>query len=148
MDGIDKEIVRAIQDGFPLSERPYDDLADDLGLSREDLLRRVSALKDTGVIRRIGAVLNPSSLGIVTTLCAVNVPGDKIDAFTEIVNSNKRVTHNYIRDGRYNVWFTLWGKSDRELNDTIAEIKEKTRVDEISLFPSLKTYKIRAVFDP
>ena len=148
MDDIDKDILRIIQEDFPLSERPYDDLAEDLGLSSEGLLRRVMGLKDTGVIRRIGAVLNSGALGIVTTLCAAKVPKDKINTFAEVVNSKDRVTHNYLRDGRYNVWFTLWGKSDKEINDSITEIKEKTKVDEISLFPSLKTYKIRAVFDP
>ncbi len=93
-------------------------------------------------------MLDAAALGIVTTLCAAKVPKEKIDSFAEAVNSKRRVTHNYLRDGRYNVWFTLWGKSNKEIDDTLAKIKEKTKVDEISLFPSLKTYKIRAVFDP
>lgn len=148
LDNIDKDIFKAIQEDFPLSERPYDDLAERLCLSREELLQRVMGLKDAGVIRRIGAVLNSGTLGIVTTLCAAKVPKDKINTFAEVVNSKRRVTHNYLRDGRYNVWFTLWGKNNKEIIDTLAEIKEKTGVDEISLFPSLKTYKIKAVFNP
>ena len=116
-------------------------------LTGDEVIRRVSRMRKEGVIRRIGAVLDARSLGVVTMLVAAHVPEDRIDKFADAVNENPRVTHNYQRPGPYTVWFTLWGESADDIRRTVDDIRRRTGIDEISLFPAVKTYKIRAVFD-
>ncbi|MBN1574357.1 MAG: Lrp/AsnC family transcriptional regulator [Deltaproteobacteria bacterium] len=150
-DETDGDILRLIQEGFPLTGRPFKEVADKLKthprLDESEVMRRVAALKEKGVIRRIGAVIDGRAFGIVTTLLGAKVPAESVDLFADVVNSYSRVTHNYLRDEDRNIWFTIWGKSGEEIEKTIDEIKVKTGVTDILSFPSRKTYKIRAVFD-
>jgi len=154
MDDIDRSILAVIQEGFPLTPGPWDQVAElaelppgTTALSGDEVFHRVVRMRTDGVIRRIGAVLDARSLGIVTILVAARVPEDRIDEFTEAVNENPRVTHNYQRPGPYTVWFTLWGESREEIEKAVEDIGRRTGIDEISLFPAVKTYKIRAVFN-
>lgn len=147
MDAIDKKILKIIQEAFPLAESPFAELASRLGLTEAEVIRRIAALKEAGVIRRIGAVLSASSLGIATLLCAARVDRERIEEAAGIVSSFRNVTHNYERDGDYNLWFTVWDKDEAALDRTVREIEAKARVSVVRL-PALKTYKIRAVFDP
>ena len=147
MDAIDKEILRFIQEEFPLSNRPFADIGGRLGLSESELISRIAALKDGGVIRRVGAVLDAKSVGVATVLCAARVDRERIEEVAGIVNSFRQVTHNYERDGDYNLWFTVWGKDGKELEHTIGDIETKAGIS-VTRLPAVKTYKIRAVFDP
>jgi DNA-binding Lrp family transcriptional regulator len=148
VDSTDQKILKLLQEDFPLTERPFRDAGDLVGCSEEEVMARVRRLTEAGVIRRIGAVLDAGALGFVTTLCATRVPEKEIDLFAKTVNALDRVTHNYLRDGHYNIWFTLWGKDVEEIEGMVEEIIQKTGVREISCFPARKTYKVRAVFDP
>jgi DNA-binding Lrp family transcriptional regulator len=159
MDDIDHRILAVIQEEFPLDPDPWarvaervggmpvGDAAGEVSVTGDEVRRRVARMRESGVIRRIGAVLDARSLGVVTILVAAKVPEDRIDAFARTVNENPRVTHNYQRPGPYTVWFTLWGESTEEIERAVEDIRRRTGVNEISLFPATKTYKIRAVFD-
>jgi len=118
-----------------------------LVLSESELISRITALIETGVIRRIGAVLDAGSLGVATVLCAARVNAERIEQVAGLINSFRQVTHNYQRDGDYNLWFTVWGKDEKDLERTVREIEEQTGVT-VTRLPAVKTYKIRAVFDP
>ena len=107
MDEIDKKILNILQKEFPLEERPFYAIAEKCGISEEEALSRIQKMKDEGIIRRIGAVFDGAKLGRVSTLCAARVPQDKLEKFVNAVNVSKGVTHNYLRDNEYNVWFTL-----------------------------------------
>jgi DNA-binding Lrp family transcriptional regulator len=147
VDDIDKRILTVIQQEFPLVRRPFADIARRVGLTEPEVIGRIGTLKDNGTIRRIGAVLDARTLGVATTLCAAAVPEARIDEVAAIVNSFRRVTHNYQRDGAFTLWFTVWGKDDRELSATIEEIEQRTGIS-VTRLDAVKTYKIRAVFDP
>jgi len=155
MDERDRRILAVIQEEFPLDPDPWERVAAKASadipgappLTGDEVIRRVSRMRKEGVIRRIGAVLDARSLGVVTMLVAARVPENRVDEFAAVVNENPRVTHNYQRPGPYTVWFTLWGESTDEIRRTVDVIKRRTGIDEISLFPATKTYKIRAVFD-
>jgi DNA-binding Lrp family transcriptional regulator len=147
MDATDRDILKIIQEDFPLAETPFADVAGRLGLSEDGLISRIAALKRAGIIRRIGAVLDARSVGIVTMLCAARVDRDRIEEVADAVNCFRQVTHNYERDGDYNLWFTVWAKDDNGLDTTIREIEAKAGISVVRL-PATKTYKIRAVFDP
>jgi siroheme decarboxylase len=147
MDTTDKEILNRIQSNFPISKKPFAVIGSDLGISESEVLLRVTALKEKGIIRRIGANFSPGKLGYVSTLCAATVPEEKVGPFTEIVNRFPGVTHNYLRDHEVNVWFTIIALSMAEIEETLARITEESQVSGIMNLPATHVFKIRAHFD-
>jgi len=147
LDPTDSAILNRIQSDFPITERPYLAVANELGLSEEEVLDRVTRLKAEGIIRRIGGNFVPGKLGFVSTLCAASVPPDKIDDFAEIVNRYPGVTHNYQRDNKYNVWFTFIAPSMDEIKENLKQIARDSGVDNILNLPATKVFKIKAQFD-
>jgi DNA-binding Lrp family transcriptional regulator len=147
MDEIDKKILNILQKEFPLEERPFLIVAEKCGISEDEALSRIQKLKDGGIIRRIGAVFDGNKLGRVSTLCAARVPEKKIDNFIQIVNANKGVTHNYRRNNEYNIWFTVSAATAEELEEFLADVKEKTGITDIQDMRAVRTFKINASFD-
>jgi len=147
LDPTDSAILNRIQSDFPITSRPYLTVANELGLSEEEVLDRVARLKADGIIRRIGGNLVPGKLGFVSTLCAASVPADKIDLFAEIVNRYPGVTHNYQRDSTYNVWFTFIASSRDEIKKNLKQIAKDSGIDDILNLPATKVFKIRAEFE-
>ena len=146
IDDIDRDILNRIQSGFPITTRPYRTIAEDLGLSESEVLKRVSRLKASGIIRRIGGNFTPEKLGFVSTLCAAKVPEEKIKQFAEVVNRYPGVTHNYRRENTYNVWFTFIAPSMDEINANLEQIAAETGVSDILNLPATKVFKIKAEF--
>jgi DNA-binding Lrp family transcriptional regulator len=147
LDPTDSAILNRIQSDFPITSRPFLAVADELGITEEEVLERVARLKAGGVIRRIGGNFVPGKLGYVSTLCAASVPADKIESFAEVVNRYPGVTHNYQRDNTYNVWFTFIAPSMEEIEDNLRQIAEDTGVNDILNLPATKVFKIRAEFE-
>jgi DNA-binding Lrp family transcriptional regulator len=139
IDDVDKAILNRIQSDFPITSRPYRIIAEDLGLSEGEVLKRISRLKAAGIIRRIGGNFTPEKLGFVSTLCAAKVPEDKISQFAEVVSRYPGVTHNYI-------WFTFIATSMDEINANLEQIVAETGVTDILNLPATKVFKIKAEF--
>ena len=147
MDRIDREIVNEIQSHFPLRSRPFREVGKKLRLSEKEVIFRVSRLKNEGIIRRIGANFNSRRLGFTSTLCAAKVPEDQLAGFIETVNRYQGVTHNYERDGDYNIWFTFIGDSTKTIEQALEEIKAGTGINELISLPAEKIFKIRVDFE-
>ena len=147
LDDIDKAIINRIQSEFPIAPRPYLEVANELGLTEKEVLDRVGRLKKNGIIRRIGGNFVPGKLGFVSTLCAARVPADKIKHFAAIVNRYPGVTHNYLRDNPYNVWFTFISPSMDEIETNLKKIAEESGVSDILNLPATRVLKIRAQFE-
>jgi siroheme decarboxylase len=145
MDTLDRKILDIIQTNFPLVPRPYAEVGRMLGLTEAETLARVRALKEKGVIRRIGANFQSRKLGWCSTLCAAKVPTERLDEFVDEVNRHPGVTHNYLRKHDYNVWFTFIGPSWEDVTSTLAAITEKTGIEILNL-PAEKMYKIKVDF--
>ena len=146
MDYIDKKIINRIQSNFPICSRPYQKIADELGLEESNVIERINNLKKSGIIRRIGANFVPEKLGFVSTLCAAKVPDEKIDKFASFVNSYSGVTHNYQRDNTFNIWFTFIDKSMETIEEKLNEISKQTGIFDIINLPATDVYKIKAHF--
>lgn len=146
MDDTDRRILNRIQSDFPVSPRPFDVIAQELGLTEPEVLERLRRLKADGIIRRIGGNFVPGKLGFVSTLCAARVPAERIDHFARAVNRYSGVTHNYQRDNDYNVWFTFIAPSMAQIEANLAAIRRETGVDEILNLPATRVFKIRAKF--
>ena len=146
LDDIDRKILNRIQSDFPIDRRPYRVIANDVGLEEEEVLQRVSTLKNAGIIRRIGGNFAPEKLGFASTLCAARVPQDKMEVFTRTVNRFPGVTHNYQRDNAYNVWFTFIAPSPEDIDANLEQITRETGVHDILNLPATQVYKIKAHF--
>jgi siroheme decarboxylase len=147
MDPTDRKILNEIQSDFPITSRPYRELGRRLHLTEDDVLSAVRRLKEEGVIRRIGGNFQSSRLNFVSTLCAAKVPEEKIDSFVEVVNRYAGVTHNYLRNNAYNIWFTFIAKDMEFIENSLKEISEKTGVEEILNLPASKMFKIKVDFE-
>lgn len=145
LDSIDKKILDIIQTNFPLATNPYQIIGEQVGISAKDALEKVINLKKVGIIRRLGANFQSKKLGFRSTLCAAKVPQEKMDVFIKEVNAKKGVTHNYLRDHTYNIWFTLIGSSWDSVCKTLDDITAKTGIDILNL-PAKKMYKIKVNF--
>ncbi len=146
IDDIDKRILNRIQSDFPITQRPFAEIAKELGLTEDEVISRVRKLKENGIIRRIGGNFSPEKLGYVSTLCAGQVPPEKVGHFAEIVNAYPGVTHNYLRANTFNVWFTFIAPSRASIAAYLTEISEQAGDIEILNLPATDVYKIRAHF--
>ena len=147
IDDMDRAILNLIQSDFPITPRPYLAIAQRLGFSENDVIKRLDRLKKKGIIRRIGGNFVPEKLGFVSTLCAARVPEDKIQSFAMAVNRYPGVTHNYQRDNKYNIWFTFIAPSMNEIEENLENISRQTGIKEIINLPATKVFKIKAHFD-
>ena len=145
LDQIDKRILDVIQSDFPLESRPYAVIGEKCGVTEAEALARVRAMKERRLIRRMGANFQSAKLGFRSTLCAAKVPDEAMDGFVAEVNRHVGVTHNYLRNHEYNIWFTCIGPSWDSVCATLAEITEKTGIPILNL-PATKLYKIKVDF--
>ena len=122
LDDLDRAILNEIQSHFPIDSRPYAEVGRRVGASEEEVLARVMAMAEAGIIRRLGANFTSRKLGYTSTLCAARVAPESLDHFVAVVNRYPGVTHNYLRRHRYNVWFTLIAESAERLNRILEEI--------------------------
>lgn len=146
IDSINKKILNHIQLKFPIDARPYRVLAQTLKLSEDELLKRIQQMKKDMLIRRIGGNFSPDKLGYHSTLCAAKVPDDKIEHFTQTVNAYSGVTHNYMRDHTFNIWFTFIAESVQTIEKNLDQIQKKTGVDTLLNLPATRVFKISANF--
>jgi siroheme decarboxylase len=147
LDPIERAILNEIQSHFPIKSRPYLDISKRLGLKEKEVLERVKKMTAGGIIRRIGANFNSRKLGFTSTLCAAKVPTDKLPLFVEVVNRYPGVTHNYERDGDYNIWFTIIAESVEIIESALEEIREQTGIKDLISLPATKLFKISVNFE-
>jgi DNA-binding Lrp family transcriptional regulator len=143
---IDMKILAAIQDDFPISKRPFSDIANNLGVSEDEVIVMIKKLRESGMIRKMGAVINPKKMGYVSILAAISVSEDKIDSVAEIINEYPGVTHNYLREGDPNIWFTLTEPDTETLEFNLKNIEERIGIG-IMRMPMTKKYKIGVKLD-
>jgi DNA-binding Lrp family transcriptional regulator len=126
MDDIDRSLVNRLQDGLPVSRRPFDALAEELGLDMPALLVRLRSLLDDGVLSRFGPMFNAQALGGALSLCAMQVPAARFERVAALVNGHPEVAHNYARDHRLNKWFVIATEQVEQVAAVIAAIERET----------------------
>ncbi|MDT3434334.1 AsnC family transcriptional regulator [Haloarcula sp. 1CSR25-25] len=144
IDEVDASLIDEFQSDFPIQERPFEAVGDALGISAAAALDRVKALRDDGVFRRFGPVLNPPVIGS-STLAAVSAPEDRFDEVAEIINEYRQVNHNYARDHEWNMWFVVTAGSRQRRDEILAEIEERTGCS-VLVLPMLTDYYIDLEF--
>lgn len=126
MDALDRAIINNLQGGFPVCDEPYREVANQLGTSEAELLRRLAALLEQGVLSRFGPMYHAERLGGALTLAAIKVPAADFGRVTAIVNGFPEVAHNYARDHVLSMWFVLATDTPARISAVIAEIEQAT----------------------
>ena len=139
IDAVDRRIVNALQEGFPLSPRPYAEAAQTLGLSEEELIRRLQRLLETRALTRFGPFFDAAALGGAFCLCAMAVPDDRFDVVSVQVNAHPEVAHNYARTHRLNMWFVLATETPDGIDRTADLIQAETGI-EVLRFPKQQEF--------
>jgi siroheme decarboxylase len=120
-----KQLLNDFQHDFPLTERPFQVIAESLGVTEEDVLSAFSTLNDQHFISRIGPVIPPNHIG-VSTLVAMAVPEYELQVVADKISAYVEVNHNYEREHRFNLWFVLIASDDRHLQTVIRAIEQET----------------------
>jgi heme b synthase len=141
-----RKVIDLIQSGFPLERDPYGAIARQCGIRRDDVRSAIASLRREGTIRRVGASFASKKLGYTSTLCAIAVPDEQADAVAETINAFPQVTHNYLRNDRYNLWFTLITRDEAEKRAILDRIAQESGTDDILDMPATRTFKIRVDF--
>lgn len=143
MDAVDEGILNIIQGEFPVSADPYGDIGKKVGIEGDEVLHRVKKLKGERVIRKVGPFFDAKKLGHRSTLCAIDVPKDSIDEVADMISAYAEVTHNYLREGHPNIWFTLIAASNEAIEDILEEMSQKSGIRPIHNLPARRMFKIK-----
>ena len=145
LDDFDKRLLNAMQGGFPIEPRPYAAVAAALEVPEERVLARVGELVDERIIRQITPIFDTRALGYGSMLVAAKVDPEHPWRAARIINSHPGVSHNYLRNHEFNMWFTLAVEEDSALglDGTLDVLQELTGAESIRQLPTLKLFKIR-----
>jgi DNA-binding Lrp family transcriptional regulator len=138
-DSIDAQLINFLQEGFPICESPYRQVASQLGLTENEVLTRLQTLLDDGIISRFGPLYHAERMGGALTLAAIKVPPEQFEQVTEIVNAFAQVAHNYARNHELNMWFVLATETQQALEQTLNDIETQTGLRVYNM-PKLNEY--------
>ena len=143
LDDLDRTLLRAVQDGFPLTPDPYADIAATCGTTGEEAMQRIARLRESGVIRRMGALVDSRARGMVTTLAAADVEDAEIERVAAVIDGFGEVTHSYLREGHPNIWFALVAPTREAVDNRLAEVRALRGVGMCDDFPAKRVFKLR-----
>ena len=146
---MENELLFQMQNAFPMTQRPFEIIAKELDTSEDEILSMVQKLKDEKIIRQTSAIFDTKRLGYKSSLVAFKVDEAKIDKAAEIINAHPGVSHNYLRNHDYNIWFTMAVEPNSifGLERTIEILKERTGAEDAIVLPTLKMFKISVKMD-
>lgn len=137
---LEQKLLDNYQRDFPLSATPFADIAAELGVSEGQVLESFEDLKARGSVGRIGGIFKPGSVG-ASTLAAMEVPEDELEAVAELVSGFASVNHNYEREHRLNLWFVVAADTQDEVTRTLRTIEEQTGFAVLDL-PMLEAFHL------
>jgi DNA-binding Lrp family transcriptional regulator len=145
MDDLDRRLLNLMQGSFPLQAKPYAAVAQLAEITEDEVLRRVQRLLDERIIRQVTPIFDTRALGYGSMLVAAKVDPEHPWRAAKIINSHPGVSHNYLRNHEFNMWFTLAVEGDSKLGlqGTLDLMQELTGATSIRQLPTLKLFKIR-----
>lgn len=148
MDDLDRTIIIKLQENFPLAANPYEILAEELGLSVDALWQRIIDLVESGMIRRIGFSIDSRKIGYSSTLAAIRVPKERIQEASDVIQAYPQITHSYLRDDGFNIWFTVIAEDSEAISGILEKIRSKLGlpIEAVMNLPVKKLFKLDARF--
>ena len=145
LDELDRRLLNLLQGSFPLAPRPYAGVAELAGVSEDEVLRRTRRLLDERIIREVTPIYDTRVLGYRSMLVAARVDPENPWRAAKIINSHPGVSHNYLRDHDFNIWFTIATEPDSTLglDGTLEVLERLTGAESVRQLPTLRLFKIR-----
>jgi DNA-binding Lrp family transcriptional regulator len=145
LDETDKQLLNLMQGRFPLDPRPFAHVAKLAELTEAEVLERVGFLLEKRIIREITPIFDTRAFGYASMLVAAKVDAEHPHRAAQFINTHPGVTHNYLRDHEFNLWFTIAVERDSRLglDGTLDVMAERTGAESIRQLPTLKLFKIR-----
>ncbi len=143
---LEKNLIRLLQREFPLVSRPFKVIADKLNTKEDKIIEILREWQKEGRLRQISAIFNPSFFGHTSSLFAFKVSEENLSNAIEVINAHPGVSHNYLRDHAYNLWFTLVVPPGKDLLGEAFELFKKSKAEDFLYLPILRVFKIAAIF--
>jgi DNA-binding Lrp family transcriptional regulator len=145
LDDADRKLLNLMQGSFELTRRPFAHVAGLAGLTEEEVMARVQRLLDKRIVREITPIFDTRALGYQSMLVAAKVDPEHPHRAAKIINAHPGVTHNYLRNHAFNLWFTIAVEPDSLLGlpGTLDVLQAETGAQSIRQLPTLKLFKIR-----
>jgi siroheme decarboxylase len=145
LDELDRRLLNLLQGSFPITARPYGQVAELAGVPEEEVLARTKRLLDERIIREITPIFDTRVLGYSSMLVAARVDAENPWRAAKIINSHPGVSHNYLRDHDFNLWFTIATEPDSPLglDGTLEVLERLTGAESVRQLPTLRLFKIR-----
>ncbi len=147
LDDADKAILNLIQWDFPLVDKPFAEIGKRLNISEDEAMRRIGAMKESGIIRQINAIFDTRRLGYKSALVAMSIEPNKLAYVASEVNKHPGVSHNYERNHEYNLWFTIAVPPEGSVQLDLEKFAKLDGVLKYRILPTLKLYKIGVRLD-
>src|SRR5688572_13506617 len=144
LDETDKRLMNLLQSSFPLDPHPFACVASEAGLSEEEVMERTQVLLEQRIIREITPIFDTPALGYSSMLVAAKVDSANPHRAAQIINQHPGVSHNYLRNHSFNLWFTIATAPDSRLGlaGTLDVLKERSGAESIRKLPTLTMFKI------
>lgn len=140
---LEKRLFLSLQEGLEISENPFKAIEEKLNLKSDEILALYSSFVERGLVRRFGAVFEPSKLGYQSLLCAAKK--SNLDEIKNKVSHIREITHCYTRNFEYNLWFTFTAKRS-EFNARLDAIRHIFGSDILEL-PAIRKFKTQVIFN-
>ena len=145
LDDLDKRLLNLMQGNFPIAPRPYQHVAAQAAVTEAEVLTRVQHLLDERIIRQVTPIYDTRALGYSSMLVAAKVDAENPWRAANVINEHPGVSHNYLRNHEFNIWFTIATEPDSQLGleETLTRLGGLAGADSIRQLPTLKLFKIR-----
>ncbi|HEY1834295.1 MAG TPA: AsnC family transcriptional regulator [Solirubrobacteraceae bacterium] len=145
MDDVDRRLLNLMQGSFPIATRPYEHVAGLAEVTAEEVMARVQRLLDKRIIRQVTPIFDTRALGYSSMLVAAKVDSEHPHRAAQIINEHPGVSHNYLRNHEFNLWFTIATEPDSELGleGTLEVLARESGAESVRQLPTLKLFKIR-----
>jgi DNA-binding Lrp family transcriptional regulator len=145
LDAVDRRLLNLMQGSFPIAPRPYARVAELAGVEEQEVLARVSRLLERRIIRQVTPIFDTRALGYSSMLVAAKVDPDYPHRAAQVINSHPGVSHNYLRNHEFNLWFTIATEPDSllGLDGTLEVLAREAGAESVRQLPTLKLFKIR-----
>ena len=146
-DTVDREVMNILQSDFRLVREPFCDIGNRCGIAESEVIDRVRELKRKNVVRQIGAIFDTRRLGYTSTLVAMRFSDDRLDRGAYILNAHPGISHNYARNGEFNLWFTLALPPGKDIPTEVEKLTDLSGAETARLLPTIRFFKIGVNFD-
>ena len=145
LDDVDKQLLNLMQGSFPIEPRPYQRVAELAEMTEDEVMTRVQHLLDERIIRQVTPIFDTRALGYASMLVAAKVDPENPHRAAKVINAHPGVSHNYLRNHDFNIWFTIATEPDSKLGlqGTLDVLAEEAGAESVRQLPTLKMFKIR-----